>query len=61
MLEVIATKVAEEAAKSAVGMLHEALKRENAHLVNLHTLYAKSASENISLSTLKEIRRALEV
>lgn len=33
MLEVIATKVAEEAAKSAVGMLHEALKRENSHLL----------------------------
>ena len=33
MLEVIATKVAEEAAKSAVGMLQEALKRENTHLL----------------------------
>ena len=29
--------------------------------VYLLTLYAKSESENISLSTLKEIRRALEI
>ena len=37
------------------------LTRNEAGEVYLLTLYAKSESENISLSTLKEIRRALEV
>ena len=37
------------------------LARSEAGEVFLLTLYAKSESENISLSTLKEIRRALEV
>jgi mRNA-degrading endonuclease RelE of RelBE toxin-antitoxin system len=36
------------------------LARNEAGEVYLLTLYAKSESENISLSTLKEIRRALE-
>ena len=37
------------------------LTRSEAGEVYLLTLYAKSESENISLSTLKEIRRALEI
>ena len=37
------------------------LTRNDVGEVYLLTLYAKSESENISLSTLKEIRRALEV
>ena len=37
------------------------LARNEAGEVFLLTLYAKSESENISLSTLKEIRRALEI
>ena len=37
------------------------LTRNQAGEVYLLTLYAKSESENISLSTLKEIRRALEI
>jgi hypothetical protein len=37
------------------------LTRNEAGEVDLLTMYAKSASENISLSALKEIRRALEV
>ena len=37
------------------------LTRGEAGEVYLLTLYAKSESENISLSTLKEIRRALEI
>jgi hypothetical protein len=37
------------------------LNRDAAGEVYLLTLYAKSESENISLSTLKEIRRALEI
>ena len=37
------------------------LARNEAGEVYLLTLYAKSKSENISLDTLKEIRRALEV
>ena len=37
------------------------LARNEAGEVYLLTLYAKSESENISLSTLKEIRRALEI
>ena len=37
------------------------LARSEAGEVYLLTLYAKSESENISLSTLKEIRRALEI
>ena len=37
------------------------LTRDKAGEVYLLTLYAKSESENISLSTLKEIRRALEI
>jgi hypothetical protein len=37
------------------------LTRNEAGDVYLLTLYAKSKSENISLSTLKEIRRALEI
>jgi hypothetical protein len=37
------------------------LTRNEACEVYLLTLYAKSKSENISLDTLKEIRRALEV
>ena len=36
------------------------LTRSEAGEVYLLTMYAKSESENISLSTLKEIRRALE-
>ncbi|WP_326543996.1 type II toxin-antitoxin system RelE/ParE family toxin [Pseudorhodoferax sp.] len=36
------------------------LARNEAGEVYLLTLYAKSKSENISLATLKEIRRALE-
>ena len=37
------------------------LTRNDACEVYLLTLYAKSKSESISLDTLKEIRRALEV
>ena len=37
------------------------LTRSEAGEVYLLTMYAKSESENISLSTLKEIRRALEI
>jgi hypothetical protein len=37
------------------------LARNEAGEVYLLTLYAKSESENISLSTLKEIRRALQI
>ena len=37
------------------------LARNEAGEVYLLTLYAKYESENISLSTLKEIRRALEI
>jgi hypothetical protein len=37
------------------------LARNEAGEVYLLTLYAKSESENISLNTLKEIRRALEI
>lgn len=37
------------------------LARNEAGEVYLLTLYAKSESENISLITLKEIRRALEI
>lgn len=37
------------------------LTRNEAGEVYLLTLYAKSASANMSLSTLQEIRRALEV
>lgn len=37
------------------------LARNEAGEVYLLTLYAKSESESISLSTLKEIRRALEI
>ena len=37
------------------------LARNEAGEVYLLTLYAKSESENISLTTLKEIRRALEI
>ncbi len=37
------------------------LTRNDAGEVYLLTLYAKSKSESISLDTLKEIRRALEV
>ena len=37
------------------------LTRNEVEEVYLLTLYAKSESENISLTTLKEIRRALEI
>jgi hypothetical protein len=37
------------------------LTRNESGEVYLLTLYAKSESENISLTTLKEIRRALEI
>ena len=37
------------------------LARNDNGEIYLLTLYAKSESENISLSTLKEIRRALEI
>ncbi len=37
------------------------LARNEVGEIYLLTLYAKSESENIALSTLKEIRRALEV
>lgn len=37
------------------------LTRNEAGEVYLLTLYAKSTTENISLDTLKEIRRALEI
>ena len=37
------------------------LTRNETGEVYLLTMYAKSESENISLSTLKEIRRALEI
>ena len=37
------------------------LARNEAGEVYLLTLYAKSESENISLNTLKEIRRAFEI
>jgi hypothetical protein len=37
------------------------LTRNEAGEIYLLTLYAKSESENISLSALKEIRRALEI
>lgn len=37
------------------------LTRNQAGEVYLLTLYAKARSENISLATLKEIRRALEI
>ena len=37
------------------------LTRNETSEVYLLTMYAKSESENISISTLKEIRRALEI
>ena len=37
------------------------LARNEAGEIYLLTLYAKSESENISLNTLKEIRRVLEI
>ena len=43
------------------GMRIVYLTRNEAGEVYLLTLYAKSKSENISLNTLKEIRRALKV
>jgi hypothetical protein len=43
------------------GLATSRLTRNEAGEVYLLTMYAKSESENISLSTLKEIRRALEI
>lgn len=43
------------------GVRNVYLTRNEAGEVDLLNMYAKSASENISLSALKEIRRALEV
>ena len=43
------------------GMRIVYLTRSEAGELDLLTLYAKSTSENISLDTLKELRRALEI
>lgn len=52
---------AREGSGKSGGMRIVYLTRNEAGEVYLLTLYAKSKSENISLDTLKEIRRALEV
>lgn len=52
---------AREGAGKSSGVRIVYLTRNEAGEVYLLTLYAKSESENISLNTLKEIRRALEV
>ena len=52
---------AREGAGKSGGVRIVYLVRNAASEVYLLTLYAKSESENISLNTLKEIRRALEI
>ena len=52
---------AREGTGKSGGMRIVYLTRNDAGEVYLLTLYAKSESENISLNTLKEIRRALEI
>jgi hypothetical protein len=52
---------AREGAGKSGGVRIIYLARNEAGEVYLLTLYAKSESENISLITLKEIRRALEI
>lgn len=52
---------AREGAGKSAGVRIIYLARNEAGEVYLLTLYAKSESENISLITLKEIRRALEI
>ncbi len=52
---------AREGAGKSGGVRIIYLARNEAGDVYLLTLYAKSESENISLITLKEIRRALEI
>ena len=52
---------AREGSGKSGGMRIVYVTRNEAGEVYLLTLYAKSKSENISLDTLKEIRRALEV
>lgn len=52
---------AREGSGKSGGMRIVYLTRNEAGEIYLLTLYAKSKSENISLDTLKEIRRALEV
>jgi hypothetical protein len=52
---------AREGAGKSGGVRIIYLTRKEAGEVYLLTLYAKSVSGNISLNTLKEIRRALEI
>ncbi len=52
---------AREGAGKSDGVRIVYLVRNEAGEVYLLTLYAKSESENISLNTLKEIRRALAI
>lgn len=52
---------AREGAGTSGGVRIVYLARNEVGEVYLLTLFAKSESENISLNTLKEIRRALEV
>lgn len=52
---------AREGTGKSGGMRIVYLTRNEAGEVYLLTLYAKSKSENISVDTLKEIRRALEI
>lgn len=50
-----------EVAGKSEGVRIVYLARNDAGEIYLITLYAKSESENISLTTLKEIRRVLEI
>jgi hypothetical protein len=52
---------AREGAGKSGGVRIVYLARNEAGELYLLTLYAKSKSENLSLTTLKEIRRALEI
>jgi hypothetical protein len=52
---------AREGAGKSGGVRIVYLARNEAGEIYLLTLYAKSESENISLTTLKEIRRVLEI
>ena len=52
---------AREGAGKSGGVRIVYLARNEAGEIYLLTLYAKSESENISLNTLKEIRRVLEI
>jgi hypothetical protein len=52
---------AREGAGKSGGVRIVYLARNEAGELYLLTLYAKSESENISLTTLKEIRRVLEI